>query len=144
MEECDTFLRCKTPDEIKEEYVRFMDRHGHRGIREAEFLEKSWGQNPSELMKTLKLVIECGRLEENEKPRRTLEEIKSIKTPLSGIKKLILKRFLIENAMKGVGSRELGKSVCIKFSNVFKQAYWRLADLMVRESRIPDPNLHFS
>ena len=144
VEECDTFLRRKTPDEIKEEYVRFMDRHGHRGIREAEFLEKSWGQNPSELMKTLKLVIECGRFEENEKPRRTLEEIvENIKIPLSGIKKLILKRFLIENAMKGVGSRELGKSVCIKFSSVFKQAYWRLADLMIRESRLPDPNLLF-
>ena len=144
IEDCDPFLKNRASDEIKEEYVRFMERQGHRGIREAEFLEKSWALNPSELMKTLKLVIEQGSFEEKEKPKKTLEEIvESIKTPISSTKKWILKHFLIEKAMKGVGSRELGKSVCIKVSNAFKKAYWRLAALMVRESRLPEPDLLF-
>ena len=144
VEDCDSFLKNNASHRVKEEYIRFMKRQGHRGIREAEFLEKSWSQNPSELMKTLKLVIEQGSFEGNERHKKTIEEIVgSLKTPLSGTKRWMLKNFLVERAMKGVGSRELGKSVCIKVSNAFKQAYWRLADLMVRENRLPEPELLF-
>ena len=39
------------------------------------------------------------------------------------------------------GGREWGKSVSIKMVDVFKQAYWRLAKLMVREGRLPDEDL---
>ena len=39
------------------------------------------------------------------------------------------------------GGREWGKSVSIKMVEVFKQAYWRLAKLMVREGRLPDADL---
>ena len=40
-----------------------------------------------------------------------------------------------------LGGREWGKSVSIKMVEAFKQAYWRLAELMVREGRLPDADL---
>ena len=142
--ECDSFLKNTGNKQISAEYARFMDRQGHRGIREAEFLEKSWSQDPADLMLSLKMIVKQGTFEENIKSHKSVDEIvESLKTPMSRVQKMILKSFLVEKAMKGVCSRELGKSVCIKFSNIFKQAYWRLAELMVLESRIPDPKLLF-
>ncbi|MEW8547432.1 MAG: PEP-utilizing enzyme, partial [Candidatus Thiodiazotropha sp.] len=142
--QCALLLKSSDNKEISAEFAQFMERHGHRGIREAEFLEKSWLQDPSDLMQTLKMIVKQGKFEEHTKSHKTVDEIvESLKTPLSHFKRLILKSFLVEKAMKGVCSRELGKSVCIKFSNVFKQAYWKLADFMVRESRLPDPKLLF-
>ena len=40
-----------------------------------------------------------------------------------------------------LGGREWGKSVSIKMVEAFKQAYWRLAELMVHEGRLPDADL---
>ena len=143
-DKCDSFLRNAKQGTIKSEYIRFMERHGHRGIREAEFLEQSWAQNPATLIDMVKKVIIQGQLTNQVRKSRSTDEIvQSLRTPLSPTKKLILKRFIIEKAMNGVCSRELGKSVCIKFSNVFKAAYWRLAQLMVNESRLPDSELLF-
>ena len=143
-DECEVFLRTTNNKDINLEYLQFMKRHGHRGIREAEFLEKSWRQNPSTLMESLKMIIEQGHFQKRNRATKSLEDIISeLKSPLSGVQKLILKKFLIGKAMEGVCSRELGKSVVIQLSNHFKQAYWKLAELMVRESRLPDTNLLF-
>ena len=142
--ECDAFLRTSKHNDIKSEYDRFMKRQGHRGVREVEFLEKAWSQDPSNLMGTLKMIIKQGNFLRKDKSNKTIDDIlDSLKTPISWTKKMFLKRFLIENAKMGVRSRELGKSVCVKFSNIFKEAYWRLAKFMVQESRLPDPKLLF-
>lgn len=142
--ECDSLLKNTRNKQISTEYAIFMERQGHRGIREAEFLEKSWSQDPVDLMLSLKMIVKHGTFEETAKSHKSVDEIvESLKTPMSQFQKMILKSFLVEKAAKGVCSRELGKSVSIKFSNIFKQAYWRLAQLMVRESRIPEPKLLF-
>ncbi|MEW8547442.1 MAG: PEP/pyruvate-binding domain-containing protein, partial [Candidatus Thiodiazotropha sp.] len=142
--ECNLLLKNAENKYISAEFGRFLERHGHRGIREAEFLEKSWNQDPTDLMQTLKMIIKHGTFEDNTNAHKTVDEIvKSLKTPLSRFKKFILKSFLVEKAMNGVCSREFGKSVSIKFSDIFKQAYWRLAHMMVHESRVPEPKLLF-
>ena len=48
-EECDNFLRKSSNDEIKTAYISFMEKHGHRGIREANFMEKFLVSRPKEL-----------------------------------------------------------------------------------------------
>ena len=139
----DKFLKNVKDQNIKKRYVTFMVRHGHRCIREAELLEKSWAQAPASLMNALKSVIK-NKVETPKTRGKTVDEIvDGLKTPLSWMKKMILKHFLIEKAMSGVRSRELGKSVAIKFCNIYKEAYWRLAELMVRENRLPDQKLLF-
>jgi hypothetical protein len=43
------------PTEIQCLYKDFMARHGHRCIREAEFIEKSWRVEPHKLTKVIKV-----------------------------------------------------------------------------------------
>lgn len=43
------------PAEIRQKYESFMERHGHRCIREAEFIEKSWRAEPEKLIRVLKV-----------------------------------------------------------------------------------------
>ena len=139
----DAFLKNVKDPHIKASYSRFMVRHGHRCIREAELLEQSWARDPSTLMNALKMIIKNNVEAPKHRGKSVDEIVDGLKTPLSWMKRMLLKYFLIEKAMNGVRCRELGKSVAIKFCNIYKEAYWRLAELMVRESRLPDPKLLF-
>ena len=139
----DEFLKKVQDTNVKDKYKSFLARHGHSCIREAELIEKSWAQAPATLMKALKSVIK-NNAETPKSHGKTVDDIvDGLKTPLSWTKKMILKYFLIEKAMYGVRCRELGKSVTIKFCTIFKEAYWRLAELMVDENRLPDERLLF-
>ena len=143
-DECDPFLRNSSNDKLKSDYIAFMQKHGHRGIREADFAEKSWSQDPRQLMETIKVVVRQGTFHEKERRSKTVKEIvDSLQTNLTRLQKFILKRSFVQSAMKGVASRELGKSYVIKVTESFKRAYWRLADMMVSESRLPEQKLLF-
>ena len=144
IDKCDEFLKNCSVDKLRSDYNRFMEQHGHRGIREADFIEQSWSQNPSNLMETLKVIVSQNAFEKRHKSHRSPEEIvDALQTELSRFQKWLFKRFLVKNAMYGVAARELGKSYVIKVTDIFKQAFWKLADQMVQESRLPDPDLMF-
>ncbi|KAL3866323.1 hypothetical protein ACJMK2_043630 [Sinanodonta woodiana] len=100
-----------------EKYRSFMDRHGHRCVREADFMELSWAMDPTKLIQCLKALISRGQL--------------------------LFRSFLVSLARKGVAKREWAKSIAIKMGDVLKQAYWKLADVMVQESRLPEQDLLF-
>ena len=143
-EECDSFLRNSSNDVIKAAYSGFMEKNGHRGIREADFIEKSWSQEPKNLIESVKQIIRQGAFKKNIKPTMSIADIiNGLRTNLSRLQKLLLKRFVVKGAMEGVASRERGKSVMIKVTDIFRGAYWRLAELMVRESRLPEQDLLF-
>ena len=144
LDKCDSFLRSSNVTEIKSEYTQFMHRHGHRCIRECDFIEKSWSQEPENLMKMLKTIIKQSSFQENPKALKTIDEIvDSLQTPLSPLKRLLMKKFFVRKAMKGVCERERAKSYAVKACSIFKDAYWRLASMMVQEGRLPDENLLF-
>ena len=144
LDECDAFLKTSTTEEIKTEYTKFLERHGHRSIRESDFFEKSWKQEPSKLMKMLKQIVQQSTFQDKQKKTLSVDEIvESLKTPLSPFKKRLLKRYFIKSAMDGVAQRELAKSDVIKSCSIFKEAYWKLAAMMVRECRIPEENILF-
>ena len=143
-EECASFLQNCSDDKLQSDYSVFMEQHGHRGIREAEFSEKSWAQDPCDLMETIQLIVRQGVIYETERESKTIDEIvNGLQTELTRLQKFILRRYLVQAAMDGVGSREIGKSYIIKVTDIFKRAYWRLADMMVSESRLPEQMLLF-
>ena len=143
-EECDSFLKNSGDDRLKSDYISFMERHGHRGVRESELIDKSWSQNPSQFMQTIQFLVRKGLFPESETKARSVKEIvEGLQTNLSRFQKMMLKLFFVQNAMKEVGIRELAKSNLIKVTHIFRQAYWKLADLMVSESRLPEPELLF-
>ena len=115
-----------------------------REIREADFNEKSWSQDPKNLIAYMKQIIRQCACKKNIKPTMTIADIvNGLQTNLSWLHKLVLKHLIVKSAMEGVASRELGKSVIIKVTDIFEGAYWRLAEQMLRESRIPEQDLMF-
>ena len=144
LNDCDSFLRHTNIKELRMKYIQFINRHGHRCIKESDFFEKTWKQEPAKLMKTLKRIVQKGSLEVKQKTRMTIDElVDNLQTPLSPFKKRMMKRMFVKNAMDGVAERERAKSFAIKAGALFKDAYWRLADIMVREGRLPDQRLLF-
>ena len=143
-EECDSFLRNSTNDKIRSHYIHFMERHGHRGVQESEFMDKSWSQDPSHLMKSVQLIVKEGCTDEREKRCLSVNKIvDSLQTKLNIFQKLMLKLYFVKYAMKEIRVRELAKSRLIKATEVIRQAYWKLADIMLKESRLPDQELLF-
>ena len=144
LENCDSFLRNSDDASLRSDYISFMERHGHRGTRESEFMEKSWSQDPRGLMHAVKLIISKGSFQEKNKTCQTISElVDSLQTNMDRFQKMLLKTFLVQKTIDGINGRELAKSYMTKVTHIFKQAYWRLAEMMVRESRLPEPDLLF-
>ncbi|XP_061179945.1 uncharacterized phosphotransferase YvkC-like isoform X2 [Saccostrea echinata] len=142
--ECVDLLSSDSIPTVNRKYQDFMKRHGHRYIREAELMEKSWDTHPERLVQVLKKIITMGAYEERKQTSILSDKdiIEQLKTPLSNGEKRSLK-FILPRARKAVGEREFGKSLCIKVADKFKQAYWSLAEKMVEEGRLPDKELLF-
>ncbi|KAL3866318.1 hypothetical protein ACJMK2_043625 [Sinanodonta woodiana] len=128
---------------LGEKYRSFLDRHGHRCVREAEFLELSWAIDPTKLIRCLKALISQGLVNIQKEPQDIKEIVENLRSPLTSFQKLLFRSFLVSLARQGVAKREWGKSLSIKMGDVLKQAYWKLADLMVQESRLPEQDLLF-
>ena len=129
----------KADGEIKDAYDYFIERHGHRAIREAEIRSKSWKSDEEGLADYLKVVLISGAIEEvkdNSANRNISELLENYK----GIKKNALK-YIIGQARTGVKNRELSKSMCIKVLEQFKVAYSFLAREMVISGLLPDEDL---
>ncbi|KAL8583173.1 hypothetical protein ACOMHN_046557 [Nucella lapillus] len=128
---------------VRDKTQSFLQRHGHRCVREAEMHEKSWRLDPSKLTSILKMILETGSYERTAKKPKTAQQLVSeIKTPLSFHTRKIL-QYLLPRAWAAVASREWGKNISVRMNDVFKTAYWNLAALMVKEGRLPDEDLLF-
>ncbi|XP_071158231.1 rifampicin phosphotransferase-like [Mytilus edulis] len=143
-QECVDLIKSGVYSGVKSSFDTFMEHHGHRYVKEAEFYERSWRSQPEKLVKSLKVVLKNKLY--SQKPRKTLscdEAIAQIKTPLPWMAKKILRSFVLPKARKAVGQREWGKSLSIKVADKFKEAYWTLAEMMVKEGRLPEKELLF-
>ena len=140
---CDEYLKQSDNNEIRSQYTQFLQKHGHRCIREGEFYMKSWRQDPVTLVKTVKQIIKRDNFEGRKESKSIDEIVNNLQTPLSYIKRTLLRKFLVRKARGGVRQREIGKTTIIKTSDTFKQAYWKLAAMMVKEGRLPDERLLF-
>ncbi|KAL5006743.1 hypothetical protein ScPMuIL_015549 [Solemya velum] len=140
---CVEMLQSAEHSKLQARYQLFIDHHGHRCVREAELREKSWRREPTKLIKVLKTIIKTKSYNRKEKRNISVSAaIDKLKTPLSFFNRFLLKMF-VPKARKSVGQREWGKSVAVKMMNVFKEAYWKLADLMLQEGRLPEKDLIF-
>lgn len=125
--------------EIRDAYNYFIERHGHRAIREAEIRSKSWTSDEAGLADYLKAVLISGG-EEETKEYSSKNNISDLLKNYKGINKNALK-YIIGQARTGVKNRELSKSMCIKVLEQFKIAYSSLAKKMVTQGLLLDEDL---
>ncbi|GFO47324.1 phosphoenolpyruvate synthase [Plakobranchus ocellatus] len=121
----------------------FLDRHGHRCLRESEMREKSWRSAPEKFISVLKLMLKTKAYEKTERVQLSIPELlNKMTTKLPFYKKQILK-VLLPKAWQAVAAREWGKSLSIQMNEVFKLTYQRLSMLLHKEGRLPDADLMY-
>jgi pyruvate,water dikinase len=119
----------------------FLERHGHRAIREAEMRSRSWHMDRASLCSYLRSVISSGGAEVS-KVRSAEKNIEALLKEKKGLMRILIK-YIIGQARQGVVNREYTKSRSIKVLDVFKSAYWRLADMLEEMGILPEGDLMF-
>ncbi len=122
---------------VKQTYLDFMSRHGFRGLREPEIMSLPWRDNPESFFISLRSVLaSVGKgVEREEKPWTSYAE--ELLSQYKGVKRKFIMG-LIEKARRGVCFREYTKAKTIYVLDQFKQAYRKLAELMVEAEILPD------
>ncbi|PAA89199.1 hypothetical protein BOX15_Mlig003482g1 [Macrostomum lignano] len=123
-----------------ESFRSFINRHGFRCIREAEFREVSWRAAPEKIVAIMQATISAGLVRREAKETLTIDEIVEqleLRNPLT--RRLV--KALIPLARRGVASREWGKAISIRMVDAIKEGYKHLGQLMVKEELAPDTDL---
>ena len=124
-----------SPPAVNRAYKAFIERHGHRCVREAELHEKPWEENPLQLIQMLQTRVKSGAKERtHEGSQKKVQEI------LAGLKlwkKIVIKSFL-KNARVAVSRREITKSASIKVLHKIRTAWKHYAEILVKEGLLND------
>jgi len=123
------------PPEVNHAYKAFLERHGHRCVREAELHEKPWEENPLQLVQMLQTRVRSGAREHTHE--RSLLKAQEILSGLKPMQRIIIKSFL-NNARTAVSRREITKSASIKLLHRIRIAYQHFAELLVQKGLLND------
>ncbi|GFR29861.1 putative phosphoenolpyruvate synthase, partial [Trichonephila clavata] len=122
-------------------FRQFLNRHGHRCLREFDVKSITWGMDPKLLVKLLQNL--AGTSKGDTKKEKSIDAIFSeLNVPLSFMSKCYLK-FVLPQCRKGVRRREFSKSLTIKCFDHWRQGFRHLAKLMVSEGRLPEEDVLF-
>ncbi len=130
----------QSPDsgEAGAEFARYLERHGHRAVRELELRQKEWAADPSPVITSLQSGLRA-RLRQTTQARTA---------PTSDVathaddKHPILRR-LMPLAHGAVRCREHTKSGLVAVTTHFKHAYRALGSRLAREGLLPDEDAVF-
>ena len=128
-------LQQDAPPEIMQQFKTFIERHGHRCVRESELREKTWEENPQQLIHTLQTQVRIGEVKHAR--HDVHKETDAALNHLSLIKRTILRR-LIPTARKAVARRETTKAFSIRMVNTVRKGYQALAQRMLDQELIDD------
>ncbi|GAB6030504.1 hypothetical protein CHUAL_007366 [Chamberlinius hualienensis] len=126
--------------EVSKKYNDFIERHGHRGLKEFDMSCVTWALDPTQIVTVVKNMLKAPTLSVDKKEKTLDDVISGIKTPLGPIQRRLL-RWVLAKGRRGVCNRELTKSMVIKVYHGLRLGYRRLGKLMVEEGLIPDANL---
>ncbi len=133
-------LQHEAPPEITDWFNVFIERHGHRCVRESELREKTWEENPQQLIQSLQTRVKLGDVKHSRhnNPVETGKELKH----LPFIKRKVL-HFMIPAARKAVGKREITKGLAIKMVSTIRKGYHSLAVKMAGAGLLDDTDQVF-
>ena len=130
-------LQKTAPEEISEMFRQFLERHGHRCVRESELREKTWGDQPVKLIQILQTRVKAGEVKH--KPHNAKAEISAAMRKLRPVTGLILK-LMIPTARKAVARREITKALSIKMVDTVRKGYQSLSIKLTAVGLLDDPD----
>jgi len=130
-----TWLRSTDAGEAGREFARYLDRHGHRAVRELELRQKEWAVDPAPLITSLQSGLRA-RLQHGtpQRPRPV---------PGSSLEEHPFIRRLLPLAHAAIRSREHTKSGLVAVTTRFKHAYRALGSRMAKDGVLPDQDAVF-
>jgi len=120
------------------EFRAYLERHGHRAIKELDLRQPEWQEDSRPLVASLKVSARSSL-----DGGGTLRRAEASDTSGRASKRPLALRLLTRLAHQTVRSREETKSGLVAVTARFKQAYRELARRMVREDRLPDEDAVF-
>ena len=127
----DHFLRHETSAPAQREYGAYLERHGHRCVREVELREKEWAEDPTPIVEAVLSGVNAARAGHATPPKGKQASV----PPTLGL--------LVRLGQRGIRAREMTKSQIVLVITLFKRAYRTLARQMVNEGLLPDGDLVF-
>ncbi len=128
-------LQHDAPPEISRQFSLFIERHGHRCVRESELREKTWEENPQQLIQTLQTRVRVGEVKHAKYDVDM--EIRKALNSLPLMKRRIL-HAMIPAARKAVARREISKAYAIKMVSTIRKGYRILSKQMAEAQLLDD------
>jgi pyruvate,water dikinase len=129
------WLRSAAAGEAGAEFARYLDRHGHRAVRELELRQKEWASDPAPLITSLQSGLRA-RLQHGARHRSPARRASSTEEhPFI--------RRLLPFAHAAIRSREHTKSGLVAITTAYKHAYRVLGSRMAEEGRLADEDAVF-
>lgn len=129
-------LHSEENGEVHTRYRAFLEKHGHRSIKEAELRSRGWRDDEGALARNLHAVLVGKGAEIEHKPY----DPDTLYSRFGFIKRKSL-TWIGKNARRAVCEREYTKSRIIRVIDKFKVQYRKLAALMVKDGLLPDADL---
>ena len=125
------WLRDPASGEAGEAFADYLDRHGHRAVKELELRQPEWREDPSPLLKSIQAAVRHGRATAAREESAPLGELSL------GL------RVLTRMARRAVRSREETKSGLVDVTTRFKQVYRALGRDLEAAGLLPDADAVF-
>lgn len=123
-------------------FQKFLERHGHRGLKEFDLMTKTWEMEPEKIVGMIQTNLKLGVQASKAKKFEVENILKELKTPLGDRAKKFLGK-VIPYYHKAVQNREETKSIIISAVNELRRAFIYLGLKMVHEGLLPDKELIF-
>nr|XP_037284929.1 putative phosphoenolpyruvate synthase [Rhipicephalus microplus] len=129
----------KSENECGRKFRQFMEKHGHRSVKEFDVYTKPWSLDSSSLVKSLKAAAKAQVDSGASAASRSL----SSPPPSISIFRRMMLKLVTPKAQSGVAARETAKSAVVRVIHQLRLVCNQLATRMVREGRLPSPELLF-
>ncbi|XP_077511472.1 rifampicin phosphotransferase-like isoform X2 [Amblyomma americanum] len=127
-------------NECGKKFQEFIEKHGHRAVKEIDVYTKPWAMDASSIVKTLKTAAKVPQVDD--KSATASWEVQNIPYTLTILQRLILK-LVIPRARIAVAARETSKSAVVRVIHQLRLMFHQLSLRMVSEGRLPDAELLF-
>jgi phosphohistidine swiveling domain-containing protein len=127
----DRFLRHEASSYVRRLYSAYLERHGHRSMRELEMREKEWAEDPTPIVEAVFSGIRASCAGHVTPPKSKQGSVSPLITPL------------VKFANRSIRNREISKSQVVLVVTLFRRAYRTLARQMVDEGLLPDDDSVF-
>ena len=132
---------CWLNENLHNEQQDFLEKFGHRCLKEFELLSRPWEEDMSPVVSTLQTMLKGGNIRAQESSPDASETATEKPVQTGSHVKDFLLSLLVPLAHQSVGRREESKSMLIKAVHQIRLAYRALAQALVKENLMPSEEL---